>query len=315
MFLCACACKCLCVHACMHMCVCVCVCVRARALCSGALPLFLIPLSLHPTPPFLLPPPPPTTPCFCPPTLFSIFRLISSFARTSCQPGPNEPNYKSLENKVFEFEFSVLSVPPPFMPGQQTTMETQDSCGYLGISQQAANYHGNPRQLWLPWNLPAGSKLPWKPKTAVVTLESPSRQQTTMDTQDSCGYLGISQQAANYHGHPRQLWLPWNLPAGSKLPWKPKTAVVTLESPSRQQTTMETQDSCGYLGISQQAANYHGNPRQLWLPWNLPAARGTQGSWVGCLCCPRCRWRLWRTAYTCEDYRCTTHQTGHKCDL
>ena len=31
-----------------------------------------------------------------------------------------------------------------FMPGQQTTMETQDSCGYLGISQQHAAHkdHG-----------------------------------------------------------------------------------------------------------------------------------------------------------------------------
>ena len=175
MFLCPWAFVCACIHVCMHMCV----------YMHYVVVLSLSSLSLSPPPPLsfalsLSPPPPPPPRRFCPPTLFSIFRLISSFARTRCQTGLNEPNYKSLENKVFKSEFSVLSVLPPFMPGQQSTMETQ---------------------------------------------------------------------------------------------------------------------------------------RQLWLPWNLPAARGTQGSWVGCLCCPRCRWHLWHTAYTCEDYRCTTYQTGHKFDL
>ena len=35
-----------------------------------------------------------------------MFHLFSSLARTSCQTGLNEPKLQSLENKVFEFEFS-----------------------------------------------------------------------------------------------------------------------------------------------------------------------------------------------------------------
>ena len=56
----------------------------------------------------------------------SIFHLISSLARSSCQTGLNEPKLQSSENKVFEFSLSLsLMVEATRQVGRQRQTSTQ----------------------------------------------------------------------------------------------------------------------------------------------------------------------------------------------